>query len=402
MQSATCRSSGDSAGGQSSKRKVGDCVSSSSSSDAPSTGRARVVCPELSGVLSGDGLNFVQAVVTPGHSQQSAAAQLSQRFAGACPFPYLQLEGMFDREFLQGVRKDLAAVDFNVRSTDTRDLFETPPLDTAGFPDSVKRLQAALRSSDMIQFLSLATGLALEAVPMGDDSDALATRASIFRRGGYETCSSGLLPGSPASQDGSLQQVIAFTLHLADENWTPSDGGSIELLNSRPSQSETTRTPAQVVTRLVPAFNSFVLVQLGRDSFHQVEEVHGKLPRLAVRGWYLCNVASARCETQMQHSRHYLTSMQLEGPSGWLLPQVHAADSRVLAAGAAPSAGKSEDSSTLEKWINAQHLQPEAIKAAGKKLEVESYVEFADFLRPEVFQQLRHGILHYKAAGLVG
>ncbi|KAF2369219.1 Oxoglutarate/iron-dependent oxygenase C-terminal degradation domain [Trinorchestia longiramus] len=76
---------------------------------------------------------------------------------------------------------------------------------------------------------------------------------------------------------------IAFILYLTDEddNWRPSDGGSLDLFDGEPGLA------GRLVRRLSPHFNTFAFFEVSPLSFHQVSEVLSPTKaRLSVSGWF--------------------------------------------------------------------------------------------------------------------
>ena len=71
---------------------------------------------------------------------------------------------------------------------------------------------------------------------------------------------------------------IAYVLYLS-KNFKSSDGGAFLLYNTK------NNTPTTLAKKYPPAFNSLLLFEVSKISFHEVEENLSKKSRYAIGGW---------------------------------------------------------------------------------------------------------------------
>ncbi|MEK6818670.1 MAG: 2OG-Fe(II) oxygenase family protein, partial [Nanoarchaeota archaeon] len=72
---------------------------------------------------------------------------------------------------------------------------------------------------------------------------------------------------------------IAFLIYLP-KNFEEKDGGSFVLFDSKNEK------PLNKTIKYLPKWNSFLMFEVSKISFHEVEEVIGKKERYAIGGWF--------------------------------------------------------------------------------------------------------------------
>lgn len=83
-------------------------------------------------------------------------------------------------------------------------------------------------------------------------------------------------------------RLVAFIYYLVDRDWTPEDGGSLQILSSDSKDAANSRlNPTTVNCSLCPKANSLIYFRTTEKSWHAVEEVkHPDGCRLSINGWF--------------------------------------------------------------------------------------------------------------------
>ncbi|XP_015109467.1 prolyl 3-hydroxylase OGFOD1 [Diachasma alloeum] len=150
---------------------------------------------------------------------------------------------------------------------------------------------------------------------------------------------------------------IAFILYLS-KNWTPEDGGSLDLFDT-----DSSGLPRKIVRSLVPEYNSLVFFEVSDNTYHQVAEVTSPdKRRLTINGWF-----------------HGPISPSTRPPR----PEIEASEFHE------PSA-IAED---LSFWVVESYLCEGIKKGIQREVEKKSYTYLTHFLREEVYNKISAEIM---------
>ncbi|KAJ2784545.1 putative component of NuA3 histone acetyltransferase complex [Coemansia interrupta] len=270
------------------------------------------------------------------------------------PFHTGKLRSIFPKKFLHGLKNELSELNWHERLNDLYWFHQTDDLALNG-RQHIKALRDYLSGEEFVGFMERITGTELA-------RGYLDLAAQRYKKGNHLLCH------DDDVHRGKLTRKIAYIIYLVDEGWSDSDGGALGLFDS-----DKNRYPTEVVSRILPEFNSIGFFLTGMVSYHTVEEVtvskHDQ-ERWSVTGWFYGPATSDN------------TSSDDNGipplPSS-VLPQVLLLDESPLA---------SEDQTEWAKWINTDYLS-QAIQCQIQATFLEqSSVELRDFLRPEVYTSL--------------
>ena len=75
------------------------------------------------------------------------------------------------------------------------------------------------------------------------------------------------------------ERIIAYSLHLTPEI-TEEMGGSLQIFDIEENNS------SQLVDSVIPEYNSLIMFEVSKHSWHQVGEILQDIQRLTVTGWY--------------------------------------------------------------------------------------------------------------------
>jgi len=312
------------------KRKAADTATDDHASSEAAPAPATKVSRADDGDDQGDVFSSAAGAL---FDDSAARDDLRQRYTSGVPFPFLSLGNVFDGSFLERLRSDLVSFDFNLISKSTHDYFETSSLAEseaeAGSP-RVKSLRDALYSEKFVRFVAQTTGLDLT-------PDVHDLKATIFREGGCYTCHTDDNPEES-------RRAVHFTLYLVHEPWEQSFGGLLDFFSTETDANDAAANrPGSVATSIVPAFNTFVMFPVSDRLFHQITEVKGQFPLLAINGWYHLRSGSVAppLPPLTRHVEPQLTEQQA------IVPLSQFVD-------VARSLPQSFD---LKDWINPKYLQ---------------------------------------------
>uniref|UniRef100_A0A0B6ZQG4 Prolyl 4-hydroxylase alpha subunit domain-containing protein n=1 Tax=Arion vulgaris TaxID=1028688 RepID=A0A0B6ZQG4_9EUPU len=148
------------------------------------------------------------------------------------------------------------------------------------------------------------------------------------------------------------ERRIAFIYYLVPEQWSLSDGGTLDLFDS-----DELGQPKNIVKSIVPKRNSFLFFEVSAASFHQVAEVlTDKMTRLSISGWFH-GPPLARPPT-------YTDTLPLAISYGSIEEEVFYA------------------------WINPLYLAPEIQTDIKRRFEEDSEIELTDFLQEDKYLEL--------------
>lgn len=148
--------------------------------------------------------------------------------------------------FLNDIRQEFNEIDWNVRSLDLYEFFQSKDLKNLTELPNINSLYKFLQS-EVMEWVAEITGLKLTHI---------SATCSVYTNTDY------LLVHDDQRED----RLVAFILYLTGPNgWNESKGGALQLLNK-----DTNCEPFQVVKNIFPCNNQLVFFPVTSDSYHQV------------------------------------------------------------------------------------------------------------------------------------
>ncbi|KAJ1721148.1 putative component of NuA3 histone acetyltransferase complex [Coemansia erecta] len=267
------------------------------------------------------------------------------------PFHTGKLRSIFPKEFLCGLKNELSALNWHERLNDLYWFHQTDDLALNG-RQHIKALRDYLSGEEFVGFMERITGTELA-------RGYLDLAAQRYKKGNHLLCH------DDDVHRGKLTRKIAYIIYLVDEGWSDSDGGALGLFDS-----DKNRYPTEVVSRILPEFNSMGFFLTGMASYHTVEEVtvsDPKQERWSVTGWFYGPATSDNASSDDSSIPPLPSSV---------LPQILPLDESHIA---------SEDQTEWAKWISPDYLG-QAVQCQIQDTFLEqSSVELRNFLRPEIY-----------------
>ena len=287
-------------------------------------------------------------------------------FAAATPYQHVQLPSIVKQPLLLRVREELGLLASTFKETDLFKVYQTGDLanldpenaeHAAALPATIA-LRSALYSERFRSFVRKVTGCA----PLTGQQDC---SCNVYRRGGHLLC----------HDDVIGTRCVSYILYLSrpGKRWHSQLGGALELYELSEGRSGDV-LPAPVRS-LAPEFGTMVLftVQPG-ISYHSVQEVGSKEPRLAISGWFHAKLPPTGADSTASLAQ---LRGQLQSNAGELpkprpirrLPQ--------------PQRGLTpKDVERMKHIINPAYLQPQTVSAVRAQLAQQGAALLASFLKP--------------------
>ena len=185
---------------------------------------------------------------------------LNKQFLSAKPFPHIQIKNFIKEEKAITILEALKKEKFIEKESD---LFQFKQTNDLYFSKNkeLKKFNSSLLSWD---FFSL-----IEKITSSKFKGTLDMSATLYENTDF------LLP-----HDDEIEgRKIAYLLYLS-ENFTEKDGGLFILYNSK------NNAPTSISKKFVPHFNSLLLFEVSKKSFHQVREILSHKKRFSITGWF--------------------------------------------------------------------------------------------------------------------
>ena len=211
--------------------------------------------------------------------------RLSQDMRQATPFPHLVIDDLFDKTMLGRILPEFDAKAEGWTSFRSQMQVKLATMPGAALPPAAQTYFDVVYSGRFLRLLSHVTGI-----------DGLIPDPSLFGGGMHEV-----------PEGGHFQPHVDFRAHpvtglvnrlavitYLNPGWQASDGGSLELWQTR---------PAACVTSIVPTFGRTVIMQQSDRAVHgHSQPVRSGLRRRAVIAYYYssrtpADMASARADT---------------------------------------------------------------------------------------------------------
>lgn len=215
-------------------------------------------------VNAAGGHSPLHAALNSQHTAPEKIAEYAAIFKAGNPFPHLHVQNVFPETLLRRVRDELLVANYRQKRNDLYHFEQTDDLRTAQ-GNATAQLRDLLYGPEFREWITAVTGI--ETAPTVDLS------AAKYTDGSYLLC----------HDDDLADRRIAYIVYLVPEDFDASDGGSLDLFDTRSDGQ-----PGGIVKRLTPAWNSVAFFDVSPISFHQVAEVlnDAKGPRMSVSGWF--------------------------------------------------------------------------------------------------------------------
>jgi len=336
--------------------------------------------------------------------------EFADQFARAQPYKHCLLPNLFDPPaFLDACLREIKTNSkVNFKESDLFKVYQS--IDLANLRDgevlanampNVMKLRHVLYSREWRRFIEDVAGL---------EPNTLTTQVDCACNCHAPSCH--LL----CHDDVIGTRKISYILYLTDPEpeWQPSEGGALELYDSKKATATTTdvddgdsngsksqRVPETIPCKqILPCFNSmaFFVVDPG-VSFHAVQEVCGSRPRLSLQGWYHCsslpeNIHNATLQHLKQTKK--VTQSRNSGKEEDEEFEPYPPEEEVEKE---ESGGETGDSSTLllserdrvylSEYVDDTYLQEGALRELKDCFESESSVQLRHFLKDEWVDKIR-------------
>ncbi|EFA10164.1 prolyl 3-hydroxylase OGFOD1 [Tribolium castaneum] len=242
--------------------------------------------------------------------------------------------------FLDEIRQEFNEIDWNVRSLDLYEFFQSKDLKHLTDLPNINLLYKLLQS-DVMNWVAEITGLKLTHI---------SATCSFYSNTDY------LLVHDDQRED----RMVAFILYLTGKNgWLENKGGALQLLNK-----DNEGQPAEIARNIYPANNQFVFFPVTSDSYHQVAEVTSlEDTRLSINGWF-----------------------HTDKPSTFTTPKYKPYPDGLFGEKQNPPI---EFDSELALWLTEGYLECDIIKEIQEYFEDHSEISLKNFFKVEPFNELK-------------
>jgi Rps23 Pro-64 3,4-dihydroxylase Tpa1-like proline 4-hydroxylase len=268
----------------------------------------------------------------------------SQIYSKNGPYPHINLPNFFDDNFMEELKQELLGERYWQKNNDlfqflqTKDLKKNPK-------DNISKLRSLLYGDYMRAFIEKVTGLDQRGLKLS--STEIDMSAACYRDTDHLLCHDDELEG----------RRIAYIIYFVPRDWTAQDGGTLDLFDV-----DDQLQPRDIVTQLVPAWNSITFFEVNPVSYHQVAQVlrdeEKCEDRISVSGWYYCDVPIERPEPYIE------TPIEMKE-----LVELY----------------KEND---LREWINETYFNEDNRAKIVESFAENSSIELVDFIRKDKLVQL--------------
>ncbi|MEK6910913.1 MAG: 2OG-Fe(II) oxygenase family protein [Nanoarchaeota archaeon] len=181
-------------------------------------------------------------------------------FAKNMPFPHLLIESFLGEKEAERLALALKKEEFEEKDSDLFSFKQTQDLHYSENKE-IKEFVKMLESREFAERIEKISGIKVK-------KGAFDLAGSLYENTDYLLCHDDELEG----------RKIAYVYYLC-EDFSEKDGGALALLeddNGKPGKSG---------KRYSPKWNSLMIFEVSKRSWHEVEEVIGKKKRYAIGGW---------------------------------------------------------------------------------------------------------------------
>lgn len=186
--------------------------------------------------------------------------KLLDEFRDNQPFRHLFLTNFLKKELAEKIAVNLRNEKFVKKDSD---LFKFSQTKSLAFSNNnvIKNFVEFLSSVDFLKLIKEICGLKV--------SKAIDIFGSLYENTDYLLC----------HDDRIDKRKIAFLFYFS-EDFAEEDGGALGLFDSDKSGN-----PRSIARKYYPKWNSFMMFEVGKKSFHTVEEILSDKKRYTVGGW---------------------------------------------------------------------------------------------------------------------
>lgn len=185
---------------------------------------------------------------------------LKKQFISNKPFPHLLIRNFLDEKEAKRLATALKKERFEEKDSDLFQFRQTQDLHYSKNRE-IKKFVKMLESRDFAEFIKEITGIKVK-------QGAFDLSGSLYMDTDYLLCHDDELEG----------RKIAYIYYLCG-GFEEKDGGALILREDKNGR------PDEIAKKYYPLFNSLVIFEVSRRSWHEVEEVMGKKKRYAIGGW---------------------------------------------------------------------------------------------------------------------
>jgi Rps23 Pro-64 3,4-dihydroxylase Tpa1-like proline 4-hydroxylase len=186
--------------------------------------------------------------------------KLRKKFTGSKPFSYLELSNFFSDKKIAALKEAIMHEEFLLKESDLFKFLQTNDLFASKNP-IIKDFRSFIISDDFINYIEQITNTKLK-------KHHADMHGTCYRDTDFLLC----------HDDQLDKRSIALMVYLT--NMDKKDGGSLQLFNSKKN------IPATIAKEIIPKQNTLVLFKVSPISFHAVDEVVSKNPRIAISWWF--------------------------------------------------------------------------------------------------------------------
>jgi Rps23 Pro-64 3,4-dihydroxylase Tpa1-like proline 4-hydroxylase len=274
--------------------------------------------------------------------QSLDGAKEAQIYSKNAPFPHINLKNFFDDNFLEQLKMDLLSERYWQKNNDLYQFLQTKDLKTNA-KDHISKLRSLLYGDHMRSFIEKVTGLNQRGLKL--KSDTIDMSAACYRDTDHLLCHDDELEG----------RRIAYIVYLVPRDWSEQDGGALDLFNV-----DQNLQPRDVVTKLIPEWNSITFFEVSPVSYHQVAQIlrdeERCEDRISVSGWYYCDVPIQRPEPYVE------PAIEMKEPV--------------------------QETDILRDWINETYFNEENRTQVMEMFSNNSSIELVDFLKKDKLVQI--------------
>jgi Rps23 Pro-64 3,4-dihydroxylase Tpa1-like proline 4-hydroxylase len=341
---------------------------------------------------------------------KDAVGALAARYASAVPYPYVIIKDALDRTFLDACVteiKDHSRVDF--KESDLFKFYQSMDLASVGGVGTgngtvadvphVVRLREILYSAEWRRTVEKIVGL---------DPNTLTDQVDCACNCHANTCH--LL----CHDDVIRTRKVSYILYLVDDEWSPADGGALELYaSSTPLPSASSNNGIKVpetfpCIRETPKYNALCLFGVEPGvSFHSVQEVTcTRSPRLSLQGWYHWGESADDSNGLQRATLRQLKTMRDENRSrkdnddddAYQEYEEDPEDDDATASSDSLSPNSEEllssrDRAYLSLYLDPSYLQPRALREMRERFEATSSLQLRGLFLPSWAQPVQTALL---------
>ena len=186
--------------------------------------------------------------------------KLRMRFENNKPFPCLEIEDFFDKEYIENVKIELMKESFELKDSDLFKFFQTGDF-ASSKNKKIIQFRRYLSSKEFTRYISGMTGVKIRPLK-------ISIHGTCYKDTHYLLC----------HDDRLDDRRLAIMIYLNDMQ--EKGGGALRLYNSKG------KGPCNIVKEIYPKFNKMAIFLISKKSFHDVSEVLVNKDRLAVGWWY--------------------------------------------------------------------------------------------------------------------